>query len=124
MSGLKAEPEVLVDLAAKAAALAKQLFEVPDDVAEAFGAELAQAMATEWGGQSIYFPTGLIYKVASLHQAVWDAFTGTNHNELAKQFRVSRVWIYKIVQRMRAADQARRQADMFKPPEDPDGQPA
>lgn len=113
MSGLKAEPEVLVDLEAKASALAKQLFEVPDDVAEAFGAELAQAMATEWGGQSIYFPTGLIYKVASLHQAVWDAFNGTNHNDLVRQFKLSRVWVYKIVQRMRAADQAKRQPDMF-----------
>lgn len=118
MSGLHKEPEVLVDLAGKAAALAKQLVGVPDDVAEAFGAELAQMMADEWGGQSIYFATGLFYKVARLHLEVWDAFTGNNHNELAKQFRVSRVWIYKIIQRMRAADQAKRQPDMFPPPEE------
>lgn len=108
---------MLVDLDAKATALAKQLFDVSDDVAEAFGAELAQMMAAEWGGQSIYFATGLFYKVAKLHQEVWDAFNGTNHNDLAKQFQVSRVWIYKIVQRMRAADQAKRQPDMFQEPD-------
>lgn len=124
MSGLHKEPEVLVDLDAKAAALAKQLFGVPDNVAEAFGAELASMMAAEWGGQSIYFATGLFYKVAKLHQEVWEAFNGTNHNELAKQFGVSRAWIYKIVQRMRAADLAARQPDLFTPPEEPDGEPA
>ena len=119
MSGLHKEPEVLVDLDAKAAALAKQLFDVPDDVAEAFGAELAQMMAAEWGGQSIYFATGLFYKVARLHQEVWEAFDGTNHNDLAKRFRVSRAWIYKIVQRQRAADLATRQPDMFQAPDSP-----
>lgn len=124
MSGLHKEPEVLVDLDAKAAALAKQLFGAPDDVADAFGAELSQMMAAEWGGQSIYFATGLFYKVAKLHQEVWDAFNGTNHNDLAKQFKVSRAWIYRIVARMRAADLAARQSDLFKPPEEPDGEPA
>lgn len=117
MSGLHKEPEVLVDLDAKAAALAKQLFGATDDVAEAFGAELAQMMAAEWGGQSIYFATGLFYKVAKLHQEVWDSFNGSNHNELAKQFKVSRAWIYKIVARMRAADLANRQPDMFQAPD-------
>lgn len=119
MSGLHKEPEVLVDLDAKAAALAKQLFDVPDDVADAFGAELANLMAAEWGGQSIYFATGLFYKVAKLHQEVWEAFTGYNHNELAKQFGVSRAWIYKIVARMRAADLATRQSDLFQVPDSP-----
>lgn len=117
MSGLHKEPEVLVDLDGKAAALAKQLFEVPDDIAEAFGAELAHMMAAEWGGQSIYFATGLFYKVAKLHQEVWEAFDGTNHNDLAKRFGVSRAWIYKIVARMRAADLATRQPDMFPAPD-------
>ena len=113
MSGLHKEPEVLVDLDAKASALAKQLFNVPDEVAEAFGAELAQAMAAEWGGQSIYFATGLFYRVAQFHQEVWAAFDGSNHNQLAKRFKVSQVWIYKIVARMRSADQASRQPDLF-----------
>ena len=113
MSGLQKEPEVLVDLSAKAAALAKHIFEVPDDIAEAFGNELAQAMADDWGGQSPYIAQGLYYKVTRLHQAVWDAFDGTNQNELAKRFKLSCVWIYKIVQRMRAADQAKRQPGLF-----------
>lgn len=119
MSGLHKEPEVLVDLSAKAAALAKQLFDVSDDVAEAFGSELAQMMAVEWGGQSIYFATGLFYQVAKMHQEIYDAFNGHNHNELVKRFGVSRVWIYKVVERMRSADIAKRQADLFRPPDAP-----
>lgn len=112
MSGGK-EPELLVDLAAKAAALAKQLFDAPDDVAEAFGAELAQQMAGDWGGQSMYFPSGLTYKTTKLHQDIWEAFNGHNHNDLVKRFHVSRVWIYQVVKRMRAIDQANRQRPLF-----------
>lgn len=116
MSGLHKEPEVLVDLDAKASALATKLLDVTDEVAAAFGAELAQAMAAEWGGQSIYVPTGLFYHVAQLHQDVWAAFDGTNHQQLAKRFKVSVVWIYKIIARMRAADSATRQTDLFSTP--------
>lgn len=108
-----AEPEILVDLAAKSAALAAKLLEVPADQAEAFGAELAQMMATEWGGQGFNFPKGMVYRVTRLHQEVWEAFNGHNHNELAKRFGLSRVWIYRIVERMRAADQAKRQGALF-----------
>lgn len=111
------EPELLVDLAAKASALAKQLLGAPDDVAEAFGADLAQVMASDWGGQSIYFPLGTCYKVARLHQEVWDAFKGDNINELASKFHISRVWVYKIVGRMREAELARRQAQLFTGPD-------
>ena len=118
------EPELLVDMAAKAAALAKQLFVISDDLADAFGSELAQLMASEWGGQGFNFPKGAVYRVSKLHQDVWAAFNGTNHNELAKRFNISRVWVYQIVKRMRAADLVTRQPDLFKPPEEPDDEPA
>lgn len=124
MSGLHKEPEVLVDIAAKAAALAKQLLGTPDDIAEAFGSELAQMMADEWGGQAPYIASGLFYKVSKRHREIYEAFTGSNHPQLAKQFGMSRVWIYKIVARMRAADLATRQPDLFKPPDDPTSEAA
>lgn len=104
---------MLVDLAAKSAALAKQLFGVTDELADAFGSEIAQLMAAEWGGQSPYIPQGIAYKVSKLHQDVWNAFNGSNHNELVRRFGISRVWVYRIVKRMRLADQVKRQGDMF-----------
>lgn len=112
-------PELLVDLAAKGAALAKQLLDAPDDVADAFGSELAQQMADDWGGNPLYFPKGLAYKVSKLHLDVWTAYDGRNVDKLVRQFKLSRVWIYKILKRMRAADMATRQKPLFPPPDAP-----
>jgi len=115
------EPELLSDLAAKSAALAKKLLDAPDDQADAFGSELAQLMAAEWGGQGFNFPKGTCYRVSKLHQDVYEAFNGHNHNELAKRFNLSRVWIYRIIERMRTADIASRQHSMFGPVDFPAG---
>lgn len=112
-------PELLVDLAAKSAALAKQLFGVTDELADAFGSEIAQLMAAEWGGQSPYIPQGIAWKVSKLHQEVWDAFNGTNHNDLVRRFGISRVWVYRIVKRMRQADLAKRHGDLFQAADGP-----
>lgn len=110
-------PELLDDLAAKAGSLAKQLFGCSDALAMAFGSELAQQTATDLGGQPFYWPKGIAYKVSRLHLDVWDAFTGYNHRELAKRFDISLVWVYAIIRRMRAADVAARQGQIFPPPD-------
>lgn len=112
-------PELLDDLAAKAAALAKQLFGCSDELADAFGSELAQQTAADLGGQPFYWPKGLKYRVSKFHLQVWEAFDGRNQRALSKQFGVSLVWIYAIIRRMRAADVADRQKDMFPAPADP-----
>lgn len=105
-------PELLEDVAGKAAALATSLLAAGHDVAKAFGAELAQLLANDWGGQQIYFPKGTFLQAEKLHRDVWDAYNGNNINELVKRFGISRVWVYKIVARQRAAEIASRQGKL------------
>jgi len=110
------EPELLTDLAAHVSATVRDLMEVSPEIADMVGSEVAGLMAQNWGGQVIYVPAGIFYRVSKLHQEIYERFNGRNHNELAKEFHVSRQWIYRVVKRMRAADLAKRQGNLFEPP--------
>lgn len=107
-----AAPELLADLAGHVARIAAQAG-LEDAIAESVGNEVAQAVATAWGGQTIYMPSGWLVRVSQVHDQIWARFNGHNHNELAREFRVSRQWIYTVVRRMRAADLAARQGALF-----------
>jgi len=70
-------------------------------------------MAAHWGGQNIYFPMGLSYKLSQRDRQIYDDFTGANHSELARKYGVSLQWIYKIVKTVRQEEMARRQGAVF-----------
>lgn len=106
-------PELLVDLAQHTAVALTELLGIDPAQAEQAGREIADRMAGHWGGQNIYFPMGLSYKLSQRDQQIYDAFNGTNHSELARQYGVSLQWIYKIVKAVRTMETARRQGDMF-----------
>jgi len=106
-------PELLVDLAEQCAQALKESAALDDDKAAQVGREIADRMAAHWGGQNIYFPMGLSYKLSQRDRRIFDDFTGANHSELARKYRVSLQWIYKIVKAVRQEEIARRQGDMF-----------
>lgn len=70
-------------------------------------------LAAHWGGQNIYFPMGLSYKLSQRDRQIYDDFTGANHSELARKYGVSLQWIYKIVKTVRQEEMARRQGALF-----------
>ena len=82
--------------------------------ADQIGQEIAQRMAVHWGGQHIYFPMGLSFKLSQRYRQIYSEFNGTNHSDLARKFRMSLPWIYKIVKAGRQEEITRRQGDMFK----------
>lgn len=106
-------PELLLDLAQHVSATIAELLQVDPAIAEAAGHEVAGRMAAHWGGQNVYFPMGLSYKLSKRDREIWAAFSGHNHSDLARQYGVSLQWIYKIVKAARADELARRQGDMF-----------
>ena len=59
-------PELLVDLAEQCALALNESAGLDKDRAEQVGREIAERMASHWGGQNIYFPMGLSY---SCHNA-------------------------------------------------------
>lgn len=106
-------PELLVDLAQHVAASVVELAGLGSDRAEQVGREVAERMASHWGGQNIYFPMGLSYKLSQRDRQIFDEFTGSNHSELARKYGVSLQWIYKIIKTVRQEEVARRQAALF-----------
>lgn len=106
-------PELLVDLAEQCALALKESAGLADEKATQVGREIADRMAAHWGGQNIYFPMGLSYKLSQRDRQIFDDFTGANHSELARKYGVSLQWIYKIVKTVRQEEITRRQGDMF-----------
>ncbi len=106
-------PELLVDLAEQCSVALRETAGLDKDKAEQVGREIADRMASHWGGQNIYFPMGLSYKLSQRDRQIYDDFTGANHSELARKYGVSLQWIYKIVKTVRQEELARRQGDMF-----------
>lgn len=107
-------PELLVDLAQNVAATLAELLGLDQEKAEQTGREIADRMAAHWGGQNIYFPMGLSYKLSQRDQQIYDEFTGANHSDLARKYGTSLQWIYKIVKAIHKEEIARRQGDMFR----------
>lgn len=106
-------PELLVDLAEQCSVALRETVGLDRDKAEQVGREIADRMASHWGGQNIYFPMGLSYKLSQRDRQIYDEFTGANHSELARKYGVSLQWIYKIVKMVHQEELARRQGDMF-----------
>ncbi len=106
-------PELLLDLAQHTAAALAELLQIDQELAEHAGKEIANRMAAHWGGQNIYFPMGLTYKLSQRDQQIFDDFNGQNHSDLARKYGVSLQWIYKIVKAVRQEELARRQGALF-----------
>ncbi|VVE05741.1 Mor transcription activator family protein [Pandoraea nosoerga] len=106
-------PELLVDLAEQCVLVLLESAGLDADKATQVGREIADRMAAHWGGQNIYFPMGLSYKLSQRDRQIYDDFNGANHSELARKYGVSLQWIYKIVKTVRQEEMARRQGDMF-----------
>ena len=102
-------PELLTDLADQCARILQETAGLEQDKAEQTGREIANRMATHWGGQNIYFPMGLSYKLSQRDRLIFADFDGTNHGELARKYGVSLQWIYKIVKNMRQEEVAKQQ---------------
>jgi Mor family transcriptional regulator len=106
-------PELLVDLAQHVAHALMELAGIERERAEQLGREIADRMAAHWGGQNIYFPMGLSYKLSRRDRQIYDEFTGDNQSELARRHTVSLQWVYKIIKAVHREEVAKRQGRLF-----------
>lgn len=113
-------PELLDDLAKKISQILIELLNLDQELSEHVGLESANRMSTEWGGQMIYFPMGIASKISARDVAIYAEFKGSNHAELARKYKISLVWIYKIIKAMRKADLDSRQNKLFPPEAEPE----
>lgn len=83
---------------------------------------LAECLYLNFQAKYLYVPTGYYVEADQRHQAIWDDFTGRNHDELSIKYGISKQRVYKIVNAMRKSPKRNRQADLF-PEEENDPRP-
>ncbi len=66
-----------------------------------------------WGGQNVYFPMGMVWKVSQRDREIFREFNGRNHHELARKFGVSLQWVYSVVKRVRKEELDWMQGKLF-----------
>lgn len=104
--------ELLSDIALRVAECAKD-FNLPDDAAEQMGWMLADHLAEQWGGHQMNFPKDVKFTLTKRDMEIYEQFKGTNHWELAKQYKMSTRAIYKVIARARKHYINERQPTLF-----------
>jgi Mor family transcriptional regulator len=86
---------------------------IDENVAEQAGLAIANFLAEHWGGQLVNIPKDHVFKLAQRDIEIYDAFTGHNHSELARKFKMTTRGIYKVIARAQKRDMDFRQPRLF-----------
>ena len=106
-------PELLADLAKNIEIELTKTEKIAPEQAKQIGMEIAQSVAKQWGGEVIYIPRNLVLLLSERDRRIFNEFNGYNHRELARKYKVSMQWVYRIVKRVTKEEIAKRQIDMF-----------
>ncbi|MFP1892808.1 Mor transcription activator family protein [Lonsdalea quercina] len=106
-------PELLVELAQHTSNILHEAVDMDTCTADQIGEAVASRMMQVWGGQNVYFPMGMAWRVSQRDQEIFNDFNGKNHHDLARKYGVSLQWIYSVVKRVRKEEQARIQGSLF-----------
>ncbi len=112
-------PELLVELAQHTSETVREIIDIEPAIADQIGQAVANRMMQVWGGQNVYFPMGMVWKVSQRDREIFREFNGRNHHELARKFGVSLQWVYSVVKRVRKEELDRMQGKLFA--DEPDG---
>lgn len=85
---------------------------VEKDVAEQVGAAIANHLCEVLRGQTIYFKTDFLERLAERDRVIFKEFNGHNHRVLAKRHNMSLDGIYKLIRRTLRREIDRRQAKL------------
>lgn len=106
-------PELLADMFTKLREILIKRGGLGAEKADECAMEAAEAIRRDWGGQIIYVPTGLGYDVMERDREIWSKFTGHNVYQLAKEYELTEIHIYRVIAKMRMLDRVGRQNDLF-----------
>ena len=95
--------ELLDDVAAKVASMARcGLPSVEEEAARAFGRRVADMLAEDWGGSSVYIPKNLASRFRKRAARLYREFTGHNVEELARKYGLTQQRVYAIIKAERS----------------------
>ena len=95
--------ELLDDVAAKVASMARHgLPAVSDADAGEFGRRVADMLAEDWGGSSVYIPKNLASRFRRRDACLYREYTGDNINDLARRYGITPQRVYAVIKAERA----------------------
>jgi Mor family transcriptional regulator len=101
--------EGLIGIVTEAAA---RVLEVDPELAKLLADEVTTRFSDQYGGELNYIPKGRIFRTSALHRQIWERFTGSNQGELAREFRLSVIHVYRVLAKERERDKAERQGQL------------
>ncbi|MEW6670209.1 MAG: Mor transcription activator family protein [Thermodesulfobacteriota bacterium] len=104
-------PEILTDLADRAAELLEQEARLPRKEAERIAKKLADRIGHDWAGSQPYVGRGAV--IIERDREIYRRFDGNNHRILALEHNLTERQIYNIVSRVRQEEYSRRQIKLF-----------
>ncbi len=94
--------ELLDDVASKVASMARCLPAISDTDAGDFGRRVADMLAEDWGGSSIYIPKNLASRFRNRDARLYLEYNGNNISELARKYGITQQRVYAIIKAERA----------------------
>ncbi|WP_339615206.1 Mor transcription activator family protein [uncultured Gilvimarinus sp.] len=112
MSNAEQRHELMQGVAAHVKRLAGDFgFDV--DKAEQLGWHVADYLMEDWGGQQFTIPKERKYHITKRDDEMMAKFTGNNHAELAREYKMSARAVYSVVKRARQRHVDRTQIKLF-----------
>ena len=93
-------PEMLADLMDAGSTIARQ-FGLDDEQADELALRIVEQLENDWRGQQLYFGSTTKMRLSKRDLDIFREFTGNNVPELAAKYKVSAVWIYAVLRRVR-----------------------
>ena len=104
-------PEILSDLAARAAELLQEELGLSQPEAERVSGMLADRVGQGWAGIQVYIGKGAV--VTERDRQILREFNGSNHAYLARKFGMTERQIYNIIARIREEETRKHQIPLF-----------
>lgn len=68
-------PELLVELAQHTSETVREIIDIEPEIADQIGQATANRMMQVWGGQNVYFPMGMVWKVNQRDREIFRSLT-------------------------------------------------
>lgn len=108
----QARHELLSDVACQITEELK-VFGIDVEVAGQVGDAIANHLAEHWGGQTICYPKDYVFKLNARDMEIYNRCNGSNHMQLAREYKLSVRAVYKLLKRVRRriTDRTQHQLD-------------
>ena len=108
-----AVPDALAEIADAAAGVLVRDGGLDADQAAHLGYLIMREIAEIAGGSQIYVPKADSIARHERDLAIWAEYSADRHDDIARRYGLSSIYLYRLMRTLRAEHRARRQSDLF-----------